>query len=194
MGRVRKVLAGDPTPAPTRHIGCNIINSLYKEKCMSYIKDVFGRDLQMFDKFLVGFDDQWKNLAKLRDDVTKNLSNYPPYNIKKIDDTKYVIEVAVAGFAKSDLKITCEESKLTIVGSVDHGDTSEEIDYLYKGIGARDFSRTFVLNDQVEVKFAKVTNGILEIALERIVPDHKKPKVIEIQDLILNRQQLKNNS
>lgn len=161
---------------------------------MSYIKDVFGRDLQMFDKFLVGFDDQWKNLAKLRDDVTKNLSNYPPYNIKKIDDTKYVIEMAVAGFAKSDLKITCEESKLTIVGSVDHGDTSEEIDYLYKGIGARDFSRTFVLNDQVEVKFAKVTNGILEIALERIVPDHKKPKVIEIQDLILNRQQLKNNS
>lgn len=149
---------------------------------MSYIKDVFSRDVQLFDKFLVGFDDQWKQLSKLRDDVTKNFSNYPPYNIKKIDDTKYVIEMAVAGFAKSDLKITCEDNKLTVVGSVDHGDSSEEVDYLYKGIGARDFTRTFALNDQVEVKSAKVTNGILEIGLERIVPDHKKPKEIEIHD------------
>ena len=138
----------------------------------------FGPSLKDFDKFFVGFDGQFDKLAKLHDDFAKNIPNYPPYNIKKVDDNKYVIEIAVAGFAKSEIEITVEGEKLIVKGSAkDNTDTDS---YLFKGIGLRDFTRTFALNDQVEIKGAAMLNGLLKIALERIVPDHKKSKKIDI--------------
>jgi molecular chaperone IbpA len=146
---------------------------------MTYVKDVFGRDLQLFDKFFVGFDDQVKRMQKLHDDVTKNIPNYPPYNIRKIDDNKYVIEIAVAGFCKSEIDITFEDDKLIVKGSSKNDESSE---YLFKGIGARDFTRMFALNDQVEVRGAGLLNGMLQIALERIIPEHKKSKKIDVSD------------
>lgn len=146
---------------------------------MTYVKDVFGRDMQMFDKYFVGFDEQINRMAKLHDEVTKNIPNYPPYNIKKVADNKYVIEMAVAGFNKSEIEIEFIDDKLVIRGNVKEDDPTN---YLFKGIAARNFTRTFALDDQIEVRGAGMFNGMLQIALERIVPEHKKPKKIDIMD------------
>ena len=131
------------------------------------------------DKFFVGFDDQFNRMAKLHDDFTKNIPNYPPYNIKKTGDNNYVIELAVAGFAKQDIEIEFADDKLIIKGNTKDDESS---DFLFKGIAARNFTRTFVLDDQIEIKDAAMLNGMLKIAFERIIPDHKKPKKIEVKD------------
>jgi molecular chaperone IbpA len=131
------------------------------------------------DKFFVGFDDQFNRMAKLHDDFTKNIPNYPPYNIKKTGDNTYVIELAVAGFAKQDIEIEFADDKLIVKGNTKDDESS---DFLFKGIAARNFTRTFVLDDQIEIKDAAIFNGMLKIALERIIPDHKKPKKIEVKD------------
>jgi molecular chaperone IbpA len=146
---------------------------------MTYLKDVFGRDLfKDFDKVFVGYDDQFNRLAKMHDDITKHLPSYPPYNIKKVEDNKYVIEIAVAGFTHEDIDIEFAEDKLTIKGHTKDGDESHE--WLHRGIAARNFTRTFVLNDQIEVKDADLSNGMLKINLERIIPEHKKPRKINL--------------
>lgn len=131
-----------------------------------------------FDKFFVGFDDQFNRLAKLHDDVTKNIPNYPPYNIKKTSENNYVIELAVAGFAKQDIEIEFVDDKLVVKGTT----KEDSSDYLFKGIAGRNFTRTFALNDQIEIKGAEIFNGMLQIALEKIIPEHKKPKKIEVKD------------
>lgn len=150
---------------------------------MTYLKDVFGREMFAgFDKVFVGFDDQFNKLARIHDDLAKNIPNYPPYNIKKTDDNKYVIEIAVAGFAKQDIEIELEGDKMVVKGST-HSDDNDSMDnFLFKGISNRAFTRTFALDDQVEVKGAEMLNGLLRIALERIIPEHKKPKKVEIQE------------
>lgn len=142
-------------------------------------KVAFGPAFKDFDKFFIGFDDQFNQMAKLHDDFTKNIPSYPPYNIKKIDDKKYVIEMAVAGFSKTEIEVEFMDDKLIIRGNAKEDQASN---YLFKGIAARNFVRTFALNDQVEIKGAGLMNGMLQIALEKIIPDHKKPKKIEIQD------------
>lgn len=148
---------------------------------MTYIKDVFGRDMfKDFDKLYVGFDDQFNKMAKIHDDLTKNIPNYPPYNIKKTSDNTYVIELAVAGFAKQDIEIELNDGKMMIRGNV--GSDESEGDFLWKGIAARNFTRTFALEDQVEVKDAEMLNGMLKVFLERIIPEHKKPKKIEVKE------------
>jgi molecular chaperone IbpA len=136
-----------------------------------------GKD---FDKFFVGFDDQFRHLQKLHDDVTKNIPNYPPYNIRKVDDTHYVIEMAVAGFGQTDIDIEIDGGKLVVKGNA-KSDESVNGEFLFKGIAARDFTRTFALNDQVEVKDAELFNGMLKIALERLIPEEKKPKKVAVK-------------
>lgn len=150
---------------------------------MTYIKDVFGRDMFAgFDKVFVGFDDQFNKLARIHDDLTKNIPNYPPYNIKKTDENKYVIEIAVAGFAKQDIEIELDGDKMIVKGNLQSTDGDSMENFLFKGISNRAFTRTFALDDQVEVKGAEMFNGMLKIALERIIPEHKKPKKIEIEE------------
>jgi molecular chaperone IbpA len=146
---------------------------------MTYIKDVFGRDLfKDFDKVFVGFDDQFNRIAKMHDDLTKHIPNYPPYNIKKVDEGRYLIEIAVAGFSQEEIEIEYSEDKLVVRGNAKESDETHE--WLYKGIATRNFTRTFVLNDQVEVKGAALVNGMLQIGLERIIPEHKKSRKVEI--------------
>lgn len=142
-------------------------------------KIAFGPGFKDFDKFFIGFDDQLNRLAKLHDDVTKNIPSYPPYNIKKVDDSKYVIEMAVAGFSKSEIEVEFVDDKLIVRGNAKEDPST---DYLFRGIAARNFTRTFALNDQVEIKGAGLLNGMLQIALERIIPEHKKPKKIDVSD------------
>jgi molecular chaperone IbpA len=141
---------------------------------------LFGPGFKDFDKFYVGFDDQFNKLSKLHDDLTKNIPSYPPYNIKKVDDNKYVIEIAVAGFSKSEIEIEFADDKLTVRGNSKQEDN--KFDYLWQGIAARNFTRSFALNDQIEIKDAALVNGLLQIALERIIPEHKKPRKIEVSE------------
>lgn len=138
---------------------------------------LFPKDL---NSFFVGFDNFFNEAAKMHDDFTKHIPNYPPYNIKKIDENKYAIELAVAGFCKSDIEIEFADDKLIIRGN--SGNPEDSSNYLFKGISNRAFTRTFSLNDSIEIKGAEIFNGILQVVLERIIPEHKKPKKIEIKD------------
>jgi molecular chaperone IbpA len=132
-----------------------------------------------FDKLFVGFDDQFSKLSKMHDDLTKHIPNYPPYNIRKVNDNTYVIEIAVAGFSKSEIEVEFADDKLIVSGNAQDDDSA---DWLYKGIATRNFTRTFALDDKIEIKGAALINGMLKIALEKIIPDHKKPKKIEVSD------------
>lgn len=132
-----------------------------------------------FEKLFVGFEEHFGRLAKLSADLTKQVTNYPPCNVRKVDDTHYVIELAVAGFAKQDIEVEMEDGKLTITGKT-QADTTPDENYLFRGIANRAFTRAFVLNDRVEVQSAELVNGMLRIALERLVPDAAKPKKVDI--------------
>ena len=137
-----------------------------------------------FDPFSVGFDKTFKALASQLDGIGKALPGYPPYKIKKVDENKYVIEMAVAGFAKTDLEVTLDGGKLTIAGKTkDASDLDNaNVYYFYKGIAERAFSRTLTLADSVEIKNAEMVNGILKVWLENFIPEHKKPKKFDIKD------------
>jgi len=143
-----------------------------------YLPQIFGESFKDFDKFFVGFDDQFNRLQKLHDDITKNIPNYPPYNIRKVDDTHYVIEMAVAGFGQNEIDIEIDGGKLVVKGNVSQ---ETEDNFLFKGIANRAFTRTFALNDQVEVKDAELFNGMLKIALERLIPETQKPKKVAVK-------------
>lgn len=137
-------------------------------------------DFTKFDPFFVGAERIMKQFADVESLMAKNIPNYPPYNIKKVDDNKYVIEMAVAGFGRSDLEILLEDGKMTINGKVS-GDT-DNIEVLHKGISSRPFSRQFTLADSVIVKDADLMNGMLRVFLENIIPEAKKPKKVDIKD------------
>lgn len=139
----------------------------------------FSKD---FDKFFVGFDDQWNRITKLHDDLTKGVPNYPPYNIKKTGDNTYAIEMAVAGFGQQDVEIEIDGGKLIVRGKAQSDNKDSVENFLFKGISNRAFTRTFALDDQIEVKNAEMFNGMLQIFLERIIPEHKKPKKVEVKE------------
>lgn len=155
---------------------------------MSTLPNLFGNSsFKDLDKFFVGFDDQFNRLAKMHDDLTKNIPNYPPYNIKKTGENTYVVELAVAGFAKQDIEIELADGKMVIKGNFQS--TDEDESFLFKGIANRAFTRTFALDDQVEVKDAEMFNGLLKVFLERVIPEHKKPKKIEVKDSKSSKKQ-----
>jgi molecular chaperone IbpA len=140
----------------------------------------FGPGFKDFDKFFVGFDGHLNHLNQLAEAVAHNSTGYPPYNITKAGENNYYIELAVAGFAEDDINIEYAENKLTVKGN----NTKPEYEgYVHRGIANRDFTRTFALNEDVEVKGAELKNGLLTIALERIVPEHKKPRKIAISEI-----------
>jgi len=132
-----------------------------------------------FEKFFVGFDDQFNRMAKFHEDLTKNIPNYPPYNIRKNDENHYTIEIAVAGFGQQDIDIEMADGKLLVRGNVKSEEDQEN--FLFKGIANRAFTRSFVLNDEVVVNDAEMINGMLKIFLERLIPEHKQPKKIAVR-------------
>lgn len=131
------------------------------------------------DRYFVGADRVMKKLADIADESVHVVTKYPPYNIKKVDEDRYVIEMAVAGFGKTDLDIELQEGKLRINGKVASDETAE---YLYKGIAERGFTREFTLADNVEVKSSSLVNGMLKVWLEAFTPEDMKPKKIDITD------------
>jgi molecular chaperone IbpA len=132
-------------------------------------------DIPSIHKFAVGFDGVFDEILRLSNQQKD--TNYPPYNIVKHSDNKFVIELAVAGFKDGDITVTMDKNLLTIEGS-QSVDLNSNVEYLHRGISARNFTRTFTLADHVEVVDATVNNGIMGIVLERIVPDELQPKKI----------------
>lgn len=137
-------------------------------------------DLSKLSKSAVGFDSVFKKLQEVTDNLPK-IPTYPPYNIRKIDETKYIIEIAVAGFGKQDLELELQDGTLTIKGQVQN-DPTDTSDLVFKGIADRAFTRQFTLADTVEVKNADLFNGMLKIWLERFIPEEKKVKKININE------------
>jgi molecular chaperone IbpA len=133
------------------------------------------------DPFTVGYDKFFKDVEDITKTITKNVPSYPPYNIKQVKENKYVIEMAVAGFAKSDIEVTLEGNKLVIKGSTEDS-TVEEENYIFKGIANRAFQRTFTLADKIEIKDAELVNGMLKVWLESLVKTQDAIKKITIKD------------
>ena len=140
--------------------------------------DIFSQ-FRKFDPFSIGFNDVFDQLEKTSKQIQKATS-YPPYNIKQVKDNKYVIEMAVAGFAKSDIEVTLEGNKLVIKGAT--VDSSEDADnFIYKGIANRNFQRSFTLADKIEIKDAEIVNGMLKIWLDSMVQTQDNIKKIAIK-------------
>jgi molecular chaperone IbpA len=136
-------------------------------------------DLPTLHRHAIGFDRIFDELNRTFVNSRAD-GNYPPYNIAQLDETHYVVEVAVAGFKENEIDVELKDGVLTITGEQVKDEKVEEVQYLHKGISARSFTRTFKLANDVEVHAATVSNGILAIALEHIVPEEKKPKKIAI--------------
>ena len=123
----------------------------------------------------VGFD----RVFDLMDSLADQSAGYPPYNIERTDETHYRISVAVAGFGEKDLSAEVKEGILTITGKQAQPE-GEAAKFLYQGIAGRSFERRFQLAEHVEVRDAKLENGLLHIDLERVIPEEKKPRQIAI--------------
>ena len=125
----------------------------------------------------VGFDNIFNELERLVDGTapTRNTS-FPPHNIIKLDDNKYVVEMAVAGFGQDEVDVELQDGTLIVKGEKKD---QTEVDYLYRGIATRSFTKSIRLSETIEVRGAQFKDGILKIGLENVVPDHKKPRKIE---------------
>jgi molecular chaperone IbpA len=135
-----------------------------------------------FKPFSVGFDNLFDDFDRMLSFNSASINHYPPYNIRKVNDTDYVIELAVAGFGKKDIEVKSVENTLTIKSK----DKKEEVldkdeDILHRGISQRSFTRSFTVAEDVVVKGADLKDGLLSVKLERIIPDEKKPKIIDIK-------------
>ena len=133
----------------------------------------------------IGFDNMFDRFEKLQANMIQQSNNYPPYNIKKVEENKYVIELAVAGLGRQDLELELQDSVLTIKGNTTLDTVLEDgidVTYLHKGIANRNFNRKFTLADNVEIKNAQFINGMLKVWLESIIPESKKPKKIDISE------------
>ena len=135
-----------------------------------------------FKPFSVGFDNLFDDFDRIYKYNSSSINHYPPYNIRKVNDTKYVIELAVAGFGKKDIEVKSQENTLTIK-STDKKDKVLDKDesVLHRGISKRSFTRSFTVAEDVVVKGADLKDGLLSVKLERIIPDEKKPKIIDIK-------------
>jgi len=136
-------------------------------------------DVNQFAPFTVGFDRVFDRLVDYG--TTYDTGGFPPYNIRKTDDFKHVIEIALAGFSKGEIEVILTDGILEIKSSNLPTTEKPKDDLIHKGIAKRAFTRKFTLADDIEVKDAKLENGLLVIDLEQIVPEHKKPKTIKVK-------------
>ena len=133
-------------------------------------------DWAPFRRHTVGFDNVFELMDRFLDGQSVN-NNYPPYNIYKNGESKYSIELAIAGFGEDEVEVKYADNTLTITGNKEEkGDT----DVLHRGIANRNFTRTFNIADDVIVNGGSLKNGVLSIDLEKIIPDEKKERVIKI--------------
>ena len=130
----------------------------------------------------LGFESMLRDIESIMQNSVETVSDkFPPHNIIKVNDTHYMVELAIAGFDEKEIDITVKDGLMTVKGEKQL--TDNEVNYLHKGIGTRSFSKTIRLADTIEVQGAAFKNGILSIGLENIIPESKKPKKIEIGTL-----------
>jgi molecular chaperone IbpA len=125
--------------------------------------------------YMIGWETFFPKLETL---AKTNSTSFPPYNVRKVDDNNFIIELAVAGYNKSNLSITEEDCCVTVEGELP--ETNDE--YLHKGIAGRKFTRTFSLAEYMVTKECHLVDGMLLISIEKLIPDEKKPKAIQIND------------
>ena len=145
-----------------------------------------SKDLSIFNSlkpFSIGFDSMFDQFESMLGNGGMVQSNYPPYNIRKAGKDKYAIEVAVAGFNKDDVEVEFEDNLLTVKTKQVNKSENQNIngEMIHKGISQRQFARSFTIADDVKVNGAELKDGLLTIACERIVPEYKKKKLIEIK-------------
>ena len=152
-----------------------------------------SRDLSIFNTlrpFSIGFDDMFDQFENMLGNGGLTMqSNYPPYNIRKTGKDNYAIEVALAGFNKNDVEVEFEDNLLTVRTkqvniSENEKQSARQIEngeIIHKGISQRQFARSFTIADDVKVNDAELKDGLLTIACERVVPEYKKKKLIEIK-------------
>ena len=145
-----------------------------------------SRDLSIFNSlrpFSIGFDDMFDQFENMLGNAGLTMqSNYPPYNIRKTGKDNYSIEVALAGFNKNDVEVEFEDNLLTVrTKQISKSENNSDGEILHKGISQRQFARSFTIADDVKVNGAQLKDGLLTIECERIVPEHKKKKLIEIK-------------
>ena len=138
---------------------------------MTIYEEPFGR----IRPFGVGFDEMFKRLDKIHNQPQ---GNYPPYNIVKLDEDQFVIEIAAAGFSKKDFSIDLKDLSLRVKAGKDE-EVSKE--FIHQGIAARSFERVFALAEDVKVKEATYSDGILAIKLVREIPEAEKPIQIKVK-------------
>ena len=144
------------------------------------------RNLSIFNQLrpvTIGFDDVFDHFERMFDgDVfTTPTVNYPPYNIVRTGDNTYDIEVALAGFSKKDINVEYAENTLTIKSVKSDEDKESTDGVIHKGISKRQFTKAFTIADDVEIKGAELKDGLLRVSMERIIPENKKPKTIDIK-------------
>ena len=134
----------------------------------------FAMDL-FNDPFFIGFN---RELNRLNNAHKTNSNSYPPYDLLKLDEDTFRLSVAVAGFSKDDIDVSVENGTLIIKGEIKEVTDAEVV---HKGIASRKFTRTFALGEYMEVVGAELKDGMLNVSIDRIVPEEKKPKTIEIK-------------
>jgi molecular chaperone IbpA len=137
-------------------------------------------DTAALNRALVGFDQIFDGMERRFANQVSN--NYPPYNITKLGENRYSIDIAVTGFTKEEVAVTIEANELTIRGERKRDDDAE-VEYLHRGLALRDFERTFTLAEHMKVRAASIKHGILHIEIEREVPEEMKPRVINIVEV-----------
>ena len=130
----------------------------------------------------IGFDNVFDHFERMFDDdaFRAPMANFPPYNIVKTGDFTYDVELALAGYSKEDITVDYADNILSVKSvKAESTDTDESI--LHRGIAKRYFSKSFTIAEDVEVKGAELKDGLLKVSLERIIPEAKKPRSIEIK-------------
>ena len=146
-----------------------------------------SKDLSIFNSlrpFSIGFDDMFDQFESMLGNGGLTMqSNYPSYNIRKTAKDNYAIEVALAGFNKKDVEVEFEDNLLTVktknINKLENVNANDEI--IHKGISQRQFARSFTIADDVKINGAELKDGLLTIACERIIPEYKKKRLIEIK-------------
>ena len=136
----------------------------------------FG-DLEKALGFSVGFESMFDRLLGDFPTVSNGQQSYPPYNIRKDGDSKYFIEMAVAGLSEDDLEVELKEGMLSVRSKQS---TEDESTYVHRGIAKRTFERAWTLSDDIVVKGCNLTNGMLTVELEKIIPEEKRARLIPI--------------
>ena len=133
----------------------------------------------------VGFDNMFDHFEHMMDDsfFGRSVANFPPYNIVKTGENTYDVELALAGFNKKDIEVEYKENQLTVKSKKQEKqeETDEDGNVIHRGISKRMFSKSFTIANDVEVKGAELKDGLLKVSMERIIPEHKKAKTIDIK-------------